>query len=42
MSYCLAYHKQSIEGWYFVVLPLVADHILKDCLVDVSTTDVDS
>jgi hypothetical protein len=41
VSHCLANHKESIEGGYFVILPVVADNIMKHFFIDIPATDVD-
>ena len=41
VSHFLANHKESIEGGYFVILPIVADNILKHFFLNISATDVD-
>ena len=40
-SHPTADDKKSIERRSFVVLPFVASHIFKDCLIDASTAYVD-
>lgn len=41
LRYLVADNKKSIEWRSLMIFPLVADNILKHCLVYTSTTDID-